>query len=88
MIVGCPVCSFTFGTRLRVISHLSDRRRPKCRDRVIANEVAELPADVVTKLNDRVRVLKRLALRQGHTHVLAVGAAKDPNGRIVGRVLA
>ena len=82
----CPVCSTVFGSRLRVISHLSDTRRPKCRERVLAGDFPVLPKAVLAKLSVRDRELKRLALREGHTHTLASGAAVNAKGHIVGRV--
>ena len=82
----CPVCSTVFGSRLRVISHLSDTRRPKCRERVLAGDFPVLPRSVLAKLSVRDRELKRLALREGHTHTLASGAAVNAKGHIVGRV--
>ena len=82
----CPVCSIVFGSRLRVISHLSDTRRPKCRERVSAGDFPVLPKSALAKLSDRDRELKRLALREGHTHALASGAAVNAKGHIVGRV--
>ena len=82
----CPACLAFFGSRVRVISHLSDTRRPKCRDRVLAAEFPSVATDIFDNLQERDRTLRRQALRAGHTHPIAVGAARTAEGRRVGHV--
>ena len=82
----CPICRTKFGSRIRVVAHLSDSRRVKCSSRILAGECPPLSVEVVTALNVRDRELKRSALRDGHTHAIAAGAATDAQGRTVGRV--
>jgi hypothetical protein len=85
----CPSCGTKFWHRLRLLSHLCDSRRPRCRDRcldptsaIVALELAE-----VVRLDEADKVARREAARHGHTHVLAVGAALRHDGKVVGRVL-
>ena len=44
----CPCCGTRFRSRLRCIAHLSDRRRPRCADWVLANCVPLDPSTLET----------------------------------------
>ena len=82
----CPSCKTFFCTRIRVIKHLSDSRRPTCRDRILADDALLLPMSLFQKLEARDRVLRREALHSGHTHPIASGSACTAAGRRIGSV--
>ena len=82
----CPSCKTFFCTRIRVIKHLSDSRRPTCRDRILADDALLLPMSLFQKLEARDRVLRREALHSGHTHPIASGSASTAAGRRIGSV--
>ena len=80
----CPACKTCLVTRLRVLKHLSDKRRTKCSDRILGGEFAMVGRDELVKLDEIDRTAKREAWRSGHTSVPAVGQAKKSDGRRVG----
>ena len=80
----CRVCGTQFGTRLRLLAHLCDSRRPKCRDVCLSGSIPPIAADEVGRLDLIDRDLKRSAARCGHTPVLATGAARRKDGRVIG----
>ena len=82
----CRICLTNFRTRIRVISHLSDKRRPRCRDRLLSGDFEPLPADVQKDLDDRDRVIRREAVRSGHTHPIASGCALTFENKRIGHV--
>ena len=47
----CPVCETTFNARLRVLAHLSDKRRPKCREALLGGDFPRLPQNTVNHLD-------------------------------------
>jgi hypothetical protein len=81
----CVACGTDYRQRLRLIAHLSDSRRPRCRNWIVANTSPLSPARVC-ELDDEDRVARNDARAQGHTHEIARGAARRADGRIVGRV--
>ena len=81
----CPVCKTNFKTRLRCIRHLTDKRRQRCRMQLHV-QCLQLPPEEVKRLDDLDTVRKREAYREGHSHVMAAGVAKHPDGKQVGRV--
>ena len=83
---SCPSCGTHFCTRVRVIAHLSDARRPACRDRILADVTLLLPLSLYQKLEARDKVLRREALHSGHTHPIASGSARTVAGRRIGFV--
>ena len=82
----CPICKADFRSRIRVISHLSDVRRPKCRDRILAGEVPAIAELLFVQLQDRDKQLRKEALHQGHTHPIATGPALSAGGLRIGHV--
>ena len=82
----CPVCRTLFHTRLRLLAHLSDERRPKCRDALMAGAVQPLSARRILELDALDKVARRDAHRLGYTHPLAVGRALTADGRRTGHV--
>jgi len=82
----CPHCSTDFVSRVRLLRHLWDSRRAKCRDWVLGGECPPVPLDVFQRLEARDRAIRREALHEGHTHPIARGSARRPNGKRVGHV--
>ena len=84
----CPACGTAFRHRLRLLSHLCDSRRPKCRNACLASpSIVPLPLEEVSRLDLLDREAKTAAARKGHTHVLAVGAALTKEGKVTGRTM-
>ena len=81
----CPCCGVDFRQRFRCFAHLSDSRRPKCREWVLAH-CAPMNAAGVAQLDTELRQQRKAAWRAGSTHPLAEGPARRDNGRITGRV--
>ena len=82
----CPACGTKFQSRIRVIAHLSDKRRPACRDRVLNGEFPLLPEQLFVQLQEADRHTRKMALHDGHTHPIAQASAVKADGRRVGRV--
>ena len=77
-----------FRSRLRLLAHLVRRDRPRCRQHILATDVPKLSEEAVAALDLEDRLSRRAALKAGHTHVIAVGSAVRPDGRITGKVSA
>lgn len=84
----CPTCAVNFRSRLRLLAHLVRRDRPRCRQHILATGVPKLSEEAVAALDLEDRLSRRAALKAGHTHVIAVGSAVRPDGRITGKVSA
>jgi len=83
----CPACKSKLHTRLRVLKHLSDKRRRSCANQILSGDFAPVDADTLAKLEDDDRQAIRAARHDGHTSVPAVGQAVRSDGRRVGRSL-
>ena len=81
----CVACGTRFGTRIRLISHLTDSRRPKCREQLLL-AAPPFSLEDTLEMDKHDQALKRAAWREGHSHVIAVGSAVRADGRFVGRV--
>ena len=66
----CPCCGKNFHERVRLIAHVSDRRRPKCRDWILVH-VPRLSQAKARELRLKDRELRRAAQQSGHSHHLA-----------------
>ena len=82
----CPCCKTNFQTRLRCLAHLSDTRRPKCRDEILPGAMPPLTIEAVRRLDDIDRNEQRKAWRSGHSQPLATTPAVTATGRLTGRV--
>ena len=82
----CVVCHTDFQTRIRVISHLSDIRRPKCRNILLSGTFEPLLIDVQHALEELDRTTRREALQAGHTHPIACGSARMKDHKRIGHV--
>ena len=81
----CPSCGTDFQQRVRCIAHVSDSRRPKCRDHILAH-FPQLSNSVCDQLDEQDRVYRRQAQRSGRTNHIADVLAIKKNGSVVGRV--
>ena len=81
----CPCCGTNFVQRLRLLAHVSDARRPRCREWILSN-CSPLPPEEVARLDAEDQRLRREAQRAGRSHHIAVGPATTTDGRSVGRV--
>ena len=80
----CPGCKTRFGNRLSVITHLSDKRRPKCREFVVQH-CPPLDADTVSQLDLMDNELRKAGRKAGHSHQVVTSPAVSQSGRVVGR---
>ena len=71
----CTCCKTVFGNRLSLIGHLSDSRRPKCRDFVLTQSNT-IDAALCTELDRKDARLRLLAQRDGYSHSLVQIPAK------------
>ena len=81
----CPSCKTVFSSRLSVVSHLSDSRRPKCRDAVLAN-CPILEPSVVAELNAQLTNMRRVARQCGRSHHIVTAPAVNAQGKQTGRI--
>ena len=79
----CPVCKVVFGSTLRAIAHLADRRRIACSDRL--HEFPQTSPSEAERLDGLDRELRKASRRQGRTTPLAPAPAIRPDGSVVGR---
>ena len=82
---ACPARSMNLVERFRVIRHVTDKRRPRCRDYILAS-LDPLDSSLVQAWEDRDRARLRQARQQGSTHILASGSAHTAAGKRIGRV--
>ena len=80
----CPSCGTIFVSRLQLLGHLSDTRRPRCALYVVQNCTRMSDADVST-LDVADRAARKVAYSSGHSHAIVQKAAKSANGRVIGR---
>ena len=78
----CASCGTTFGSRLRLLAHPSDARRPMCW--LAVQKLQPMGLDACAMLDAADTDSRRLAWRSGHTHAIAKGVAVRADGR--GRV--
>ena len=81
----CPACGVKLCTRLRLLAHLSDSRRPRCREWILQHGTPIAPEEVHA-LDEHDRLERRAAQRAGHTHAIATQPAMRANGQRTGRI--
>eukprot|EP00973_Karenia_brevis_P007924 1074663-Karenia_brevis.AAC.1 len=81
----CPACGTCFNTRLRLLAHLVDSRRDRCRNLILHGNFDRIPDVEVQRLDNLDKISRRDARRAGHTHELATCPARRADGRIIGR---
>ena len=80
----CPCCCMQFKARVSLLNHVSDRRRPKCKE-FILESCLPLAACLVAELDEKDKELRRVARRRGHSHHIVTAPATSHTGRVVGR---
>ena len=81
----CPSCETVFGNRLALLGHLSDKRRPRCRESVLTTCTC-LPNELVQKLDRLDAEQRRCAQRSGRSHSIVTTPAVNVRGIQTGRV--
>ena len=81
----CPSCQGNYLSRIRLIAHLSDKRRRICQKHVL-EFCAKLSNERVAELDEQDSRLRSAAQKAGRSHVQAVGQARRADGRRLGRV--
>ena len=80
----CPSCHSQFGARVSLINHLSDKRRPKCKDWIVSH-LQPLDSVTVAALDAVDNELKKTGLKAGRTHHIVGAPAMNQDVRTVGR---
>ena len=85
----CQVCATSVSSRWRLVRHLSDYRRPACRDALLRSpgSFSCLSDATVRKLDDQDRLLRREARRNGHSQILLSSGPTTRAGKRVGRIM-
>ena len=83
----CPACKSFFSNRSRLIAHMSDQRRQRCRDAFSTGSIEKHTDEVVFRLDALDRASLKAARKAGHTHVLSSFAAVRADGRMMGRAV-
>ena len=81
----CICCGTVFSSRLRLVAHLTDRRRPKCWEYVQLHG-KPLSDYRCEELDAADRAAQTEARRQGHTQPMSSAPARTKDGRAIGRV--
>jgi len=81
----CPSCSSIYGSRLSLLAHLSDARRPMCREYVLQH-CEPLSASFVAKLDEADNEMRKAARKSGRSHHISVQPTINANGHQVGRL--
>lgn len=84
----CPICRTNYHTRLRVLNHVCNTRRTKCRSAILSSDLPRVPLDKLLKLMACDRQARSEAKKQGHTHPIAQGSAYTNLGKRIGHVQA
>ena len=84
----CPVCNNMYHTRLRVLAHLCDSRRARCRSAIQQgrHEASRLSSEQVIVLDSFDNQARTDARKAGHTHPIAQVTARTADGKRTGHV--
>ena len=82
----CPICRTCFVTRLRVLAHVTGKRRDKCRRLILDGDLPTLTDEQLANLEGADREARNEARKLGRTHAIACNSARLVNGKRVGRV--
>ena len=72
----CPACNVKFSCRVGLVTHLSDKRRPKCpaKVRLLCQPISD---EQLAQLDEADKLVSREAQRKGYSHpLIAVPACK------------
>ena len=84
----CPVCLTDFVSCLRVLAHLAKHTcacRVQVDSRIQSGLLTRVPATKLVELDAADNEARKAARRLGHSHALAAGPARRPDGTIIGR---
>merc|ERR1712066_230521 len=79
-----PICATAFRSRLRLLAHLMDRRRPRCSGEILNRGIQKLPVDVVQRLGEADGVAKLAARRAWYSQVIACNPAITAADKFMG----
>ena len=82
----CSHCGTCFQSRLRLLRHLTDTRRPRCAEAILGSGAVRLSDARVEHLDLIDTMERRRAQRQGHSHPIAIAPARIVTGQCIGRV--
>ena len=82
----CPNCGTLFHTRLRLLAHLTDSRRPRCRLAILNGDYTPLSANRVQELDVLDTAARRDSHKLGQTHPIAIQSARTALGLRIGHV--
>ena len=80
----CQCCRTAFSSRLRLVAHLSDARRPSCREWMFVHG-SKLDETRVAELDELDKAARNTARAGGLTQPLSRGPAYSARGKILGR---
>jgi len=80
----CPCCKNIYHTRIRVMAHLQNPKKPECKTHVLSGFLNPLSASEVQRLDSLDAAAIRAARKQGHAYPKAACAATDANGKCIG----
>ena len=83
---ACLACRNDYKTRLRVLSHVCETRRSKCRDIILNGDFPKIPPGELSRLCADDRSARKAARREGHSHAIAEGSARTACGKRIGHV--
>ena len=79
----CPCCKSVCFTRLRVLAHVTDKRRKKCRDTLLLGSIIPpLPPKEIDRLDDFDRDARNEFRKLGRSHAIACGSARTAEGHV------
>ena len=81
-----PVCKTVFHTLLRVLAHIADKRKPRCREALLNGPWPVATDECLRHSEAEDRVARTEAKRNGHSHATAVSSAVTASGKRIGYV--
>ena len=82
----CPEYRSCFRSRLRLLAHLTARRRTRCATEIARRKLPRMAESVVQRFDLEDRAFRREAKRAGHSHAIASRPATTAAGKFVGHV--
>ena len=82
----CPVCGTFFVSRLRMLAHVTDSRRDRCRKQILGGHFQIQTDKQLALLEAADGQARKDARRQGRSHAIAQGSARLPCGARIGHV--
>ena len=82
----CPVCGTHFVSRLRMLAHVTDSRRDRCRKHILKGSFPTQTDKQLAFLADADAQARKDARSQGRSHAIAQGSARRSCGTRIGHV--